>query len=396
MAALWPGDLFLTGGALRDRLLGRGHADLDLAVVGDARAAASRVATALGGRCFPLGRHPLVTWRVLAGQRHLDFWGIVGDIEADIRRRDFTVNAMFWRLPRGPLIDLVGGLDDLEASRIRVVSPNNLRADPLRVLRGVRLVATHGELRLTAATESQLAAAAGGLRGVARERVIDELRLLLAGAAVGRALRAAARLGILAVLRPEWEGYAAVPLVTEVGVALVALQRRGHSALGRAAREVAPALLAAPAAGFPDGWQSSRAVEALLAIGWPPAAAERAAAAAGLGERLRSLIGVDLMAARELAVEAGERLGAALAWATARTAASNGDLYPAAVRLHRWWRHFCSRAPLLDGSEIAQLLALPPGPPRAEAVVALRRAQARGAVRSRAQAREFLTSLHAR
>ena len=397
LAALWPdGELFLTGGALRDRLLGRRHADLDLAVLGDARAAASRVAASRGGRCFALGRPPLLTWRVVTESRHVDFWGIAGELEADIRRRDFTVNAMFWRLPRGPLIDLVGGLDDLEAGRLRVISSANLRADPLRVLRGVRLAATRPELRLTAAAEADLAGAADGVRGVARERVVEELRLLLAGSAVGRALRTAARLGILAVLRQEWEGYAAVPLVADTASALARLQRHGRGALASGAREVAPALLAAPAAGLPGTWHAPRAVEALLAIGWPPAASDRAAAAAGIGERVQRLLGGDPRAVHEAAVAAGGRFEAALAWATARATAEGREPLAETAGLLRWWQRFASRPPLLGGDEIAQVLALPPGPRRAEAVVALRRAQARGLVRTRAEALEFLTSPRAR
>ncbi len=393
LAAMWgDGELFLTGGALRDRLLGRRQGDLDLAVLGDARGAASRVAASLAGRCFALGRPPLLTWRVVAEGRHIDFWGIAGELEADIRRRDFTVNAMFWRLPRGPLIDLVGGLDDLEAGRLRVISPNNLRADPLRVLRGIRLVATRPELRLTATAEAELAGAAAGVRGVARERIVEELRLLLAGSAVARALRTAARLGVLAVLRQEWEGYPAVALVADAAAALARLQRRQTGALASGAREVAPALLAAPAAGFPAAWHGPRAVEALLAIGWPPAAAERAAAAAGIGERVRTLLGGDPRVVREAAVAAGGRLEAALAWVAALATADGREPPAETVRLLRWWHRFASRPPLLGGDEIAQVLALPPGPRRAEAVLALRRAQARGLIRTRAEALAFLTS----
>ncbi|HUK12249.1 MAG TPA: hypothetical protein VLW17_03020, partial [Thermoanaerobaculaceae bacterium] len=226
IAELWPeGRLFLTGGSLRDRLLGRPGRDLDLAVAGDARAAAARLAAALGGRSFPLGKPPLATWRVVAGAAHLDLWGVGGDVRADILRRDFTVNALFWRLPRGPLLDLVGGLDDLAAGRIRVVDAANLAADPLRVLRGVRLASTHPRFRLTAESERLLAAAAPGLRAVARERIVDELRQLLGGAAARRALALARRLGILAVLRPEWERFDGAETAFALAGELAALQR---------------------------------------------------------------------------------------------------------------------------------------------------------------------------
>jgi hypothetical protein len=382
--------VFLTGGSLRDRLLGRRALDLDLAVTGDAAGLADRIAADAAGRVFPLGRDALVTWRVVAGNRHVDVWGIRSGIESDIRRRDFTINALFWRVPRGPLIDLVGGLDDLGAGRIRVVHPDNLAADPLRILRGLRLIATHPTLRMTAESERLLAAAARGLRRVAPERTVEELRLLLAGRAAERAVAAAARLGVLAVLGPQWEGYAAAPLVSRLAGELARLQRGRHGALSHGAADAARALVAAPAAGFPDAWHSVAAVEALLAVGWPISAAERAARAASFGERLYDALGNRPRAARELAIETDGGLAAALAWAAARAAAAGSDIGPAARRLLGWWRGFAARSPLLDGDEIARQLALPPGPARAHAVSALRRARARGEVRTRGQALQFL------
>jgi poly(A) polymerase len=383
LATIWDGgQVFLTGGSLRDRLLGVPTHDLDLAVTGDPQAAASAFAAALGGRSFPLGRAPLVTWRVVGARGNVDVWGIGENLERDIFRRDFTVNALFWRLPRGPLLDLVGGLDDLAAGRIRVVRHENLLDDPLRVLRGVRLLATHPRLRLTHESEQQLGSAAPGLQAVARERVCEELRILLAGPGVERALLVAARIGILPAILPSWDGYTHARPVARLAAGLARVQA-GAGALARAAREVAPAVLASPAAGFPDRWEQAAACAALAECGWPPHAAERAAGAAALGERLAAVLGRDTGEERALAVRAGERLEAALAWAEARRGA------PAAGLL-RWWRGFAALPPLLPGDEVAALLKLPPGPVRSEAVQALREARARGEVRTPAQARRYL------
>ncbi|MDD5563155.1 MAG: hypothetical protein PHQ91_05540 [Thermoanaerobaculaceae bacterium] len=387
----FDGEAFLTGGSLRDRLLGLPTRDLDLAVTGDPRAAAEGLAERTAGSCFPLGRAPFVTWRVRWGDDQVDVWGIAGGIEPDVLRRDFTVNAMFWRLPRGPLLDLVGGLDDLAAGRVRVVRPENLRDDPLRVLRGVRLLATHPQLRLTAETERLLGAAARGLAGVARERVCEELSKLLAGRAAARALAVAARIGVLQVLVPQWEGYRHAPEATALAGELAA-RRSGRGRLARGAADVAPAVLAAPACAFPDPWRAEAAVAALAAIGWPARAAERAAAAAALGERLAPLLGRDARAQRELAADAGDLLDAALAWAVARGTTDGAHLLPPALALLAWQRRFAARPQLLSGDEIAVLLALPPGPERGDAVRALRRARARGDVRTAAQARRHLAS----
>jgi tRNA nucleotidyltransferase/poly(A) polymerase len=389
------GQTFLTGGSLRDRLLGLPTHDLDLAVTGDPRVAGETLAAHFGGSCFPLGRAPLVTWRVRAGRHQIDVWGITGAIEEDILRRDFTVNAMLWRLPRGPLLDLVGGLDDLAAGRLRVVRPENLRDDPLRVLRGIRLFATHPQLRLTSETERFLAAAARGLAGVAGERVCDELRTLLAGRAVARALAVAVRIGVLQVLVPAWNGYAHTSEAAALAGELAARQA-GCGAFARGAADVAPAVLAAPAAGFPHTWDDDRAATALTSAGWPARAAAHATVAAALGERLAAVLGRDRPAERALVAGAGDLIEGALAWALARGAAEGRDLLSPAAALLRWQRRFSARPPLLSGAEIVDLLALPPGPARGDAVRALRLAQARGEVRTAAQARRRLAPRSAR
>lgn len=390
LATIWDGgQIFLTGGSLRDRLLGFPTHDLDLAVTGDPQAAARAFAAALGGHSFPLGRAPLVTWRVTGAHGSVDVWGIGESLERDIFRRDFTVNALFWRLPRGPLLDLVGGLADLAAGCIRVVRHENLLRDPLRVLRGVRLLATHPRLRLTHESEQQLGSAAPGLQAVARERVCEELRILLAGPGVERALLVAARIGILAAILPTWDGYTHAGTVARLAAGLAGAQA-GTGALARGAWEVAPAVLASPAAGFPERWEQTAASAALAKGGWPPRAAQHAAGAASLGEGLAAVLGRDTGEERALAVRAGEQLQAALAWAVARRGAAGPEAGAPATRLLRWWRGFAAVPSLLPGDEIADLLRLPPGPARSEAVQALREAHARGEVRTPAQARRFL------
>ncbi len=390
IAALWDGgQVFLTGGSLRDRLLGLPTHDLDLAVTADPRAAAEAFAAHLGGRSFPLGHPPLVTWRVAGARHHVDVWGIEGDLERDIFRRDFTVNALFWRLPRGPLLDLVGGLDDLAAGRIRVVRQENLAADPLRVLRGVRLLATHPRLRLTSETEQQLGAAGPGLRFVARERVCEELRLLLGGPGAERALLVASRIGVMQTLLPSWQGYARTQAVAHLAGEIGALHRAG-GVFARGAGEVAVAVVASPAAGFPDAWDPVSAQAALAALGWPARAAQRAAFAVAHGERLFAVLNRDVMAERGLAADAGELVEPAIAWAVARSATTGSDVRPEGGRLLRWWRRFSARPPLLPGDELAALLGLPAGPARAAAVRTLRLAHARGEVRTREQARKLL------
>lgn len=378
--------LYLTGGALRDRLLGVSTHDLDLVVEGDAKSLASRLGATLGGRPVPLGTHPEITWRVAGRRWQVDLLEIPrGGLGRDMTRRDFTVNAMFWRLPGGPLLDLTGGLDDLAAGRLVVVDPRNLRDDPLRVLRGLRLVATRPALSLTAQSERHLSDAREGLKTVASERVTAELRLLLTGPAAHRALRIAWRSGVIATLHPSWQSVGQSDEVFELAGRLAALAGHG-SALRAGAHTASLAVLAAPAAGFPHTWSEAAAAEVLAAVGFARRTAWQAARAAGLGQLLAPLLAAGDPECRALAAEHPHLLPAALAWAVA----SRGGGADGACALLRWMRGFVRRPPLLRGDEVATLLSLPPGQRLAAAVHALRRAHARGDVRTRAQAKRWL------
>jgi hypothetical protein len=391
LAAVLGDGAYLVGGALRDRLLGIPTHDVDLVVEHDPAGAAQRLAASFGGRAFPLGRPPLVTWRVAAGARHFDIWEIERSLEADIWRRDLTVNALFWRLPRGPLLDPTGGLDDLAARRLRVVRASNLDDDPLRVLRAVRLMSTHPTLAMTSETERLVAAAAPALVTVAHERVTEELRRLLAGPGAGKALAVAERLGVLGVLSPAWARWPALGEISSRASTLADLQGRPGGVMREGAAAVAPALLAAPAAGFPASWDTAGATAALEHIGYPARAAAAVARAAGLGEEL-ARPGNRPADIRVLAWEAAALLPAALAWA----AAGDPAWLARAAGIRRWQRAFDRRPPLLGGDRIVAFLALPAGPQRAEAVRVLRRAEARQEVRTRRQAELLLRSWHAR
>ena len=391
-------DVFLTGGSLRDRMLGVPTHDLDLVVLASVGTRATALAETLGGRHLTLGRPPNVTHRVVAGRLQIDLWQAEGSLRDDIMRRDFTVNALFWRLPRGPLIDLVDGAEDLLAGRIRVVRPQNLTDDPLRVLRGVRLLASRPALKLTLETERHLSAAAGGLAGVAKERVVSELRLLLDGSAVERAVRTTARLGLLVPLLPAWHGFAHAPALARVAGELSALARSRSRTLAAGARDVVLAVLAAPAAGYPRDWDVAAGAAALQRLGLGRARARAMSDGVALGERLRPVLDdlSDRTAARSLAAEAGDRLSLALAWAAARAGATGRDCAAAAMRLLRWQRAFDRRPPLVSGAELAAVLALPADARRAEAVQALRLARARGETLTRRDALAFLRARRSR
>jgi poly(A) polymerase len=198
---------WLVGGALRDRALGLSTVDMDVVVDGDPAEAAGAVARAAGrAACFALSED-FGAWRVVARDSS---WQVDvqplrgGSLEADLALRDFTVNAIAEPIEGGAPIDPLGGLADLAAGRLRMAAPTAFVADPLRVLRLVRVAA---ELELVPEAETLRAgrAQAGALTDCSAERVFIELRRIVAAPRVLRGLELLAEVGAMAVVLPELE-----------------------------------------------------------------------------------------------------------------------------------------------------------------------------------------------
>jgi tRNA nucleotidyltransferase (CCA-adding enzyme) len=232
-------DAYLVGGAVRDELLGRESKDADFVVPGvdyeglhaalephgkveELEVAGRRVGVRLHPRdpelrlLAPAGIEfaPPRVERSTGPGRH-DF-EIVADpelsIEDDLGRRDFTVNAMARRLETGEMIDPFGGAEDLQKGVLRTVRPRSFAEDPLRLVRGLRLVSQLG-LEPDPETLRQMRAEAASVALVSGERLggglgsdgMGELSKLLLGAEPARALRLARDTGVLTALLPEFE-----------------------------------------------------------------------------------------------------------------------------------------------------------------------------------------------
>lgn len=178
VAALGGAEGWLVGGAVRDELLGRPVVDVDIAC-GDPEAASRVFARSGTGAPFPLSeRHG--AWRVvLPDGRTVDFTPLPEGIERDLAGRDFTLNAMARPLTGGELLDPFGGRNDIEARLIRAVSPDVFVADPLRLLRAVRLEDELG-FRCDRATERLVREHASLVSQPAGERILAELERLSA------------------------------------------------------------------------------------------------------------------------------------------------------------------------------------------------------------------------
>jgi len=227
---------YLVGGAVRDALLRRRIADVDLAVRSGEEALARRLSALGFGSAFPLSApdSPFPVWRVASPGGTVDVarFESGGTIREDLARRDFTVNAMARAAGSSRVIDPFGGRRDLRRGVIRAISERNLREDPLRVLRAYRIAAARG-WRIDRRTRRWLERAAPELRGTAPERVHDEL-VRLFGAAEPAAIGWASEDGVL---------FAALGLVPTDAVRRVARRlprrRSGESPSTAAARRLA-------------------------------------------------------------------------------------------------------------------------------------------------------------
>jgi tRNA nucleotidyltransferase/poly(A) polymerase len=135
--------LFLVGGTIRDLILGREPTDFDFAVSGSGLEFASAFARKIHGSLVVLSEPDDEARVVYRRDLTFDFNGF-GDraIEDDIRRRDFTANALAAEiLPDGPddLLDIVAGRRDIAERLLRPVTPDSLKLDPLRLLRALRI-----------------------------------------------------------------------------------------------------------------------------------------------------------------------------------------------------------------------------------------------------------------
>jgi len=174
--------------------------DIDLASKGGIPLLAQQAACLLGGRPVSLDEN---TWRIVFHEAHrrwqLDISALKGeDIEADLKSRDFTINAIAWEMAERALLlhDPLHGEADLAAGCIRWCSPNCFLDDPLRLLRAVRFSAQLGFF-IEEETLEEMRRASHLLGRVSRERVRDEFFKILAQPESARHIQTLKELGLL-------------------------------------------------------------------------------------------------------------------------------------------------------------------------------------------------------
>jgi len=193
-----PQPAYLVGGAVRDALLGRRCEYLDLDFVLPRAVKTARAIAKHYQAGFVLLDAERQIARVVFKHATVDFAQQEGStLEADLRRRDFTVNAIAYNAHNGEIIDPLQGCADLQQGVLRMVSAKNLQDDPLRLLRAYRQAAQLGFI-IEPDTQSVIRQLAPQLSQVAAERVRVELGYLLSSSAGTPWLIAAWEDGLLA------------------------------------------------------------------------------------------------------------------------------------------------------------------------------------------------------
>lgn len=337
----------LVGGAVRDLLLEADPQDLDIVVEGDALAAARTAADRLGGAAVAHERFatatvsaPGLTFDLVTArsERYVEPGALPevapASLEADLGRRDFTVNALALALDGptpGALRTVAGGLEDLAGRQLRVLHDASFTDDPTRLLRLVRYAARLGFAIEPHTYDLAVRAVNGGAPAtVSRARIGDALMPLLREPTAAEALRLAAELGLDRALHPRLrfdpvlaaDALALAPIDGRRELLLLAIASRELEReelrawldglqLSAAAREVVVAA-AADAAELADRLLAARRPSEVAAAA-APVAVEAVAAAGALGAQEPARAWIEELRHVGLAIDGSDLLAAGVA-----------------------------------------------------------------------------------
>ncbi len=179
-------DIYLVGGAVRDKLLGQNPTDLDYVVVGATEEEMEKEGFKKVGKAFPVFIHPktrseyaLARKEVKKGKGHKAFtfeFAPTVSLEEDLIRRDLTINAMAMDESSKEIIDPFNGQKDLQTKTLKHVSPHFVE-DPLRVLRVARFHARFPDFSIDPSTLELMKniTNSGELKTLSSERILEEL-----------------------------------------------------------------------------------------------------------------------------------------------------------------------------------------------------------------------------
>jgi len=211
---------YLVGGCVRDLLVGRTPKDFDVATSATPNEIKATFRNSrIIGRRFRLahvffGSKIIETSTFRANPRDEDDHDLLirrdnvfGTETEDARRRDFTINGLFYDVDREEVIDHVGGLADLDAKLMRTIGDPDVRfqEDPVRMLRAIKFAARL-EFGFEETTWRALLRWRGEISKCAPPRLLEEMHRLLRGGAARRSFELLVETGVLAVLSPYLAG----------------------------------------------------------------------------------------------------------------------------------------------------------------------------------------------
>ncbi len=204
-------DAYLVGGYLRDLLSGEISPDRDIAIKCDNLAKLTKkIADELNGSFVELDPVNEI-YRVVFGEDYIDFAKLLNNnLDDDIKRRDFTINAIMYDINNEKFVDITGGKKDFEEKIIRTYKISNLSDDPLRTLRAIRFQAKFG-FRIDDEIVNFIKENNSLILNVAPERVHQELIKTFEGKFLINALFSMDETGLLDVIFPFFKDIKKIP-----------------------------------------------------------------------------------------------------------------------------------------------------------------------------------------
>ncbi len=374
--------IYLVGGAVRDLLMDKPVVDLDITVERDASAVAHALAAKLSGRV--VSRSQFGTFKVEMSGESVDMVtsrretyrrpGALptvspSSIDDDLKRRDFTINAMALRLAPGSvdILDPCKGQDDIRSRTIRVLHDGSFRDDATRMFRAVRYEQRLG-FGLSQETEALLISDVAYLDTISGDRLRREMGFIFREEKAPAILLRAARLGLLAAL------YQHLPSDEELERGLSVVRASAHTGNSRSYL----ALLAA-------AMNESEAEGFIQRLKLPPSEAKTVRDAVRARTAVASLDHKEspsrIVAALQDLAPHSLRVAALLS----QDEASSG----LALRYLNEWRHV---KPRLNGRDLARL-GVPEGPRVGLLLERLRDARIMGEVSTREEEKAFIRRL---
>jgi tRNA nucleotidyltransferase/poly(A) polymerase len=174
--------LFLVGGYVRDLLFATERKDYDFALPKESAPSIKMVEEALGLHFFKAGKEETntITFRIIKEGLSVDIAFLQGEtIEEDLKRRDFTINAMAFSLRDETFHSVEGSLEDMGKKLIRTVSDRSIDQDPLRMLRAIRYLCTLEGFILDEDLIREISSKKGQLTKTPGERIKTEVDQIL-------------------------------------------------------------------------------------------------------------------------------------------------------------------------------------------------------------------------